>query len=248
MSEAAPTEVKGELVAIEPQERVAIHADPDDVAAAIERYKKIQAVFDRMMPECQVTIQGKVFRKKSYWRGIAQQGHISVSVVKEERVEYEERDWGWLVTCRASVSDCSADGDGSCFVSEKRGAMATVHNVRAHAHTRAYNRAVSNLVGFGEVSAEEMIQNTPRHPPWQSASRTISEKQQKRIFAICKSTADRLQIPQDTVRAKLREHIENLGLDSTSDLTEEPYEILCKKMEDLSLNDLVQPSDDGEAL
>jgi hypothetical protein len=35
-------------------------------------------------------------------------------------------------------------------------AQATVHNVRSHAHTRAFNRAVSNLVGFGEVSAEEM--------------------------------------------------------------------------------------------
>lgn len=33
---------------------------------------------------------------------------------------------------------------------------ATVHNVRSHAHTRAFNRAVSNLVGFGEVSAEEI--------------------------------------------------------------------------------------------
>lgn len=32
---------------------------------------------------------------------------------------------------------------------------ATEHNVRGHAHTRAFNRAVSNLVGFGEVSAEE---------------------------------------------------------------------------------------------
>lgn len=35
-------------------------------------------------------------------------------------------------------------------------AQATEHNVRSHAHTRAYNRAVSNLVGFGEVSAEEV--------------------------------------------------------------------------------------------
>jgi hypothetical protein len=34
---------------------------------------------------------------------------------------------------------------------------ATEHNVRSHAHTRAYNRAVSNLVGFGEVSAEEAV-------------------------------------------------------------------------------------------
>ncbi len=35
-------------------------------------------------------------------------------------------------------------------------AQATEHNVRSHAHTRAFNRAVSNLVGFGEVSAEEV--------------------------------------------------------------------------------------------
>jgi len=31
------------------------------------------------------------------------------------------------------------------------------HNVRGTAHTRAYNRAVSNLIGGGEVSAEELI-------------------------------------------------------------------------------------------
>lgn len=33
---------------------------------------------------------------------------------------------------------------------------ATEHNVRSHAHTRAFNRAVSNLCGFGEVSADEI--------------------------------------------------------------------------------------------
>ena len=50
------------------------------------------------------------------------------------------------------------DGDGSCFASEKTGGRlrATEHNVRAHAHTRAQNRAISGLVGFGEVSADEM--------------------------------------------------------------------------------------------
>lgn len=36
---------------------------------------------------------------------------------------------------------------------------ATEHNVRGHASTRAFNRAVSDLVGFGEVSAEEMIRD-----------------------------------------------------------------------------------------
>lgn len=36
--------------------------------------------------------------------------------------------------------------------------QASEHNIRSHAHTRAFNRAVSNLVGFGEVSAEEVQQ------------------------------------------------------------------------------------------
>jgi hypothetical protein len=34
--------------------------------------------------------------------------------------------------------------------------QSTIHNIRSHAHTRAKNRAVADLVGFGEVSAEEM--------------------------------------------------------------------------------------------
>jgi hypothetical protein len=39
---------------------------------------------------------------------------------------------------------------------DKTAENASHHNVRGHAHTRAFNRAVSNLVGFGEVSADEM--------------------------------------------------------------------------------------------
>lgn len=46
----------------------------------------------------------------------------------------------------------------------RRPAGASVHNIRAHAHTRAFNRAVSNLVGFGEVSAEEVERAEPEVP------------------------------------------------------------------------------------
>lgn len=35
----------------------------------------------------------------------------------------------------------------------------SIHNIRSTAETRAYNRAISNLVGGGEVSAEEVDQN-----------------------------------------------------------------------------------------
>ena len=40
----------------------------------------------------------------------------------------------------------------------------SIHNVRTTAETRAWNRAVSNLVGGGEVSAEEVAQKHDDYP------------------------------------------------------------------------------------
>lgn len=53
-----------------------------------------------------------------------------------------------------------ADGDGSCAATEPRfrnqkGREKLEHDLHATAVTRAFNRAVSTLVGFGSVSAEE---------------------------------------------------------------------------------------------
>jgi hypothetical protein len=69
--------------------------------------------------------------------------------------------------------------------------QATEHNIRSHAHTRAFNRAVSNLVGFGEVSAEEIDRDDERPRPRATRAAgeaTISAAQQKRLFAISKKT------------------------------------------------------------
>lgn len=46
------------------------------------------------------------------------------------------------------------DGDGHCSIYEK-GHSNTYHNAKSTAFTRAKNRAISDLVGGGEVSAEE---------------------------------------------------------------------------------------------
>ncbi len=53
-----------------------------------------------------------------------------------------------------------AEGDGACSTLEKRfqspgGRQKIEHDLPATAATRAVNRAISNLIGFGEVSAEE---------------------------------------------------------------------------------------------
>ena len=54
-----------------------------------------------------------------------------------------------------------AEGDGACSTSEPRfrsasGRQKIEHDLPATAATRATNRAISNLIGFGAVSAEEV--------------------------------------------------------------------------------------------
>ena len=143
-----------------------------EMAAALTAYRQLQQALDAAMPEQIIRLDGKPFRRKGYWRAIAVAFNLSVDVVNERREvhgDFEDgfENFGYVVTYRAiSPSGARAEtGDGACFAIEKAKRddgwrvtprQATEHNVRAHAHTRAFNRAVSNLVGFGEVSAEEV--------------------------------------------------------------------------------------------
>jgi len=62
-------------------------------------------------------------------------------------------------------------------------AAASEHNIRSHAHTRGYNRAISNLVAFGEQSAEEDVEDRPRRRPRQAeADGPIDDAQRRRLF------------------------------------------------------------------
>lgn len=167
----------------------------EQMAEAFRAYRQLQDTLDRAMPDAIMKIQGRAFRKKAYWRAVRTAFNLDVRLVAERRDEHGEN-WGWLVTYRATAPNGrSADGDGACYASEKPGrGQATEHNVRSHAHSRAFNRAVSNLVGFGEVSAEE----ADREPRFAGRSSTttattatsapsgefISDAQRKRLFAI----------------------------------------------------------------
>ena len=133
------------------------------MAHALTAYRELQGALDRAMPEQIMNIKGRPFRKKGYWRAIRTAFNLNVACVREEADDY-----GWRVVYRATTPNGRfADGDGSCEYEEKAEGQDTEHNVRAHAHTRAFNRAVSNLVGFGEVSAEEIGQRgaAPRSAP-----------------------------------------------------------------------------------
>jgi len=109
-------------------------------------------------------------------------------------------------------------------------ADASIHNVRSHAHTRAFNRAVSNLVGFGEVSAEEVDPDaddpsTSSRPhrasaPRGNASERISIPQQKRMFAISREHGWTDAEVKSLIKAKY-------GFDHSNEVTRDKYDAVC---------------------
>lgn len=110
--------------------------------------------------------RGEKFVKKSGWRKIAAWFSLSIELVRDN---VDRADDGSVL--RAAVwaraiapNGRYADADGYCDVSESRFARnkAKLENdLRGTATTRAVNRAISNLVGMGAVSHEEMVAAGP---------------------------------------------------------------------------------------
>jgi hypothetical protein len=134
-------------------------ADPQKVLEVMRRFeefkKKALTVNDYVVLD---TKEGKrPYIKKSGWMKYALACQLSLEK-RDERLE-EPPNGGKIYhyTYRASAPNGRfADAVGSASTTERQFAHPD-HDVRALAQTRACNRAISNLVAGGEVSAEEMV-------------------------------------------------------------------------------------------
>lgn len=156
-----------------PSREVLMPANADQVVEAMDAY---QALLPRLLDEgdYQQAGDGK-FVKKSGWRKIARAFNLSVELVSVQ----VERDRAGKPTRAEAIAKAIApngqvqDADGYCSISEftgKRASDSKLENtLRATATTRAKNRAIADLVGMGEVSAEEVTTGgDPPHGPAQS--------------------------------------------------------------------------------
>jgi hypothetical protein len=149
---------------------------PEQAVAAFQAY---QDLAKRIITKDDIQeIQGKEFKKKSFWRKCQRFFNLSIMIVKEKREEYNGYFvYKFLVRAKAP-NGAYMDGTGTCSSNEK-GLLKTEHNTRAIAETRAKNRAISDLVAFGEVSAEEVTTNghEEKDPTeeWNKPSRPLSE-------------------------------------------------------------------------
>ena len=131
-----------------------------NVNEAIISMRAFQELKSKLLDENDVVqIEGKKYIKRSGWRKIALAFNISTEIIEVSR---EEKDGKYIVRVKARaiapngrVSEEIAVCDSSEF--ENGRLKASIHNIETKATTRALNRAISNLVGGGEVSAEEII-------------------------------------------------------------------------------------------
>lgn len=143
-----------------------------DVDSAIDYWKNYQDLTDKLLDSSDY--QGNKFKKKSAWRKYATAFSISDEIIKEDILR---DDSGRVITATYHVKASLKNGRtgigiGSCSIFDKEKLESDTpfmlrqrfsnpeHDIPSTAHTRAKNRAISDLIGAGEVSAEEMGNET----------------------------------------------------------------------------------------
>lgn len=141
--------------------------------AALHHQQQLAAAYDAacrsLIGPNDVQQEGsREFKKKSAWRKLQRHFNISTEVrsIAKERLADEGGTFVATVTVRAVAPwGQSAEAVGACATDEETGRRTiTIADAIATAETRATNRAVSNLIAMGEVSAEEMSKGSPARP------------------------------------------------------------------------------------
>lgn len=181
--EVAPVESEpSQLPARRERRSEVIRALPVEQLA--ESFREYQELLPKLLEDSDYQSAGfdkktgkeRKFVKKSGWRKIATAFDLDVVRVSDS-VEYDAN--GSPVRAMAvwravSPSGRSMEGDGYCSVDEDRfkrpdSRKKLENDLRATATTRAKNRAISDLVGMGDVSAEEVSDVSSGGgsvPPW----------------------------------------------------------------------------------
>lgn len=145
--------------------------DVDAAAAFMQNYQDL--VNALLEPSDYQTINGKPKKKKSAWRKLATAFNISDDIVKETIIREDDHQIisAWFMVKATLPNGRSGIGVGDCSIFDKIKNNDTEmpsnfelrkrfnnaeHDILTTAHTRAKSRAIADLVGGGEVSAEEL--------------------------------------------------------------------------------------------
>jgi len=159
-----------------------------DIDQLAEAHKKFGEFKHRILTRDDwMVIQGRNFLKKSAWRKWALGCGVSDELVSLERIPSEGRtkdgEFQYRVISNAihRPTGRSSIGVAAASNKEKPNWAHEEHDVLTLAHTRSKTRAISDLVGGGEVSAEEMTA--------EASERAEGSEEQKPIEPVEKGTS-----------------------------------------------------------
>jgi hypothetical protein len=130
----------------------------EKAVASMRLFQRLKS--DLLDDEDVVMIGKKKYIKRSGWRKIALSFGISTKIVSVEKELLEKGEIRISVKAEAiAPNGRTCEEIASCSSSEvtKSNMDPTLHNISTKAATRAINRCISDLVGGGEVSAEEVL-------------------------------------------------------------------------------------------
>ncbi len=196
--------------------------DPEGAAAYWKNYEEVVAAI--LTDE---DYQGQQFKKKSAYRKLATAFNFDDEIIKEE-TKHDEK--GRVLTSKFYVKAIAPNGRysvgvGSCSLYDKINKKDKTeptefelrkrfnnpdHDIVSTAHTRAKNRAIADLIGTGEVSAEEIEiikgdKDAKENAPKRSKKSKTSQKRQRK------------SAPAETAEPAAEEVIEAEVIDTKSD-------------------------------
>lgn len=142
--------------AIIPQDTPSITLRPvQSIDIIVEAYNEYNRLKTRLLNKNDYhEVSGKVFIKKSWMKKLATAFWISVEIIREKRLDFEDY-FIYECTSRAiAPSGRFADSVASCSSKERKFAHPD-HDVRSIASTRSTNRSISDLIWW-DVTYEEM--------------------------------------------------------------------------------------------
>ena len=127
-----------------------------DANTIVEAYREYQLLKTKLLQEIDYqVIRGKKYIKKSGFRKLSTAFGISTSIVREARLNLEGY-FVYEITVRATASSGRYSEACASCASNEREFSHIENDVRATAQTRWTNRAIADLIGSWEVSAEEI--------------------------------------------------------------------------------------------
>jgi len=221
----------------------------NDLNTNIENAKKMLDAFQRIKKEILteddlVVIKDRTYIKRSGWKKIAMVFNISTKIIDIHRERVEDN-YIVVVKAEAVMGDKVAQDVGACSTREfdkYSNLETTEHNIEATAVTRAIDRAISDVIGIGELSAEEIIPieeqvEEPQTEKKEEKAETkkedlITDKQIQGINSRTDSHPNLIEVVEDFLQQVSKKDIHELTKKEASDLIQKLDEEIKKGKKD----------------